>query len=122
MAILALGDMVGIAVETSKALEESGISAAVANARFAKPIDRELLQGLTKGKKLVVTMEHNVTSGGFGSGVLEALKESQSRVPFRLKALPDVFVQHGKTAELLDEVGLSATNVAAEIVDRLDTL
>ena len=122
VAILALGDMVGIAVETSKALEESGISAAVANARFAKPIDRELLQGLTKGKKLVVTMEHNVASGGFGSGVLEALKESQSRVPFMLKALPDVFVQHGKTAELLDEVGLSATNVAAEIVDRLDTL
>ncbi len=122
VAILALGDMLGIALEAVKVLEERGISVTVVNARFAKPIDREFIQGVVKDKKLVVTMEHNVASGGFGSGILEALNESQVRVPLMLKALPDSYVQHGKTTELMDEVGLSATTVAEEIIDLIATL
>jgi 1-deoxy-D-xylulose-5-phosphate synthase len=122
VAILALGDMVSTAVETARILEERDVSAAVVNARFAKPIDGQFIREVVKGKKLVATIEHNVERGGFGSGVLELLNESRVRVPLMLKALPDSYVQHGKTTELLDEVGLTAASTADEIVDLLATL
>jgi 1-deoxy-D-xylulose-5-phosphate synthase len=90
--ILALGDMLSVALDAALILEKRGLSVAVVNARFAKPIDREFIGGAVKNKKLVVTMEHNVASGGFGSGILEILNEDQVRVPLMIKALPDSYV------------------------------
>jgi 1-deoxy-D-xylulose-5-phosphate synthase len=122
VALIALGDMVEKALQAAGILAGQGVSALVVNARFAKPLDGEFFEQVAKGKKLVVTLEDNVLAGGFGSGILGVLNERSVRVPVLLKGLPDSYVEHGKIPELMDEVGLTAERIAAEISGRLDSL
>jgi 1-deoxy-D-xylulose-5-phosphate synthase len=120
--LLGLGDMVEVAVDTASLLAERGISASVVNARFAKPIDADFVQGVAAGKKLAVTLENNVLSGGFGSGVMQAMAAAPADIPLILKGLPDAFIQHGTIPELLSGVGLTAKAVAEEISRNLQEL
>jgi 1-deoxy-D-xylulose-5-phosphate synthase len=122
VALIALGDMVEKALLAAGILAGQGVSALVVNARFAKPLDGEFLEQVAKGKKLVVTLEDNVLAGGFGSGVLGVLNERSVGVPVLMKGLPDSYVEHGKIPELMDEVGLTAERIAAEVSGRLDSL
>jgi 1-deoxy-D-xylulose-5-phosphate synthase len=120
IALLAIGDMVEVAVQVRRSLKEKGISAAVANARFAKPMDPEFLTGIASGKKLVVTLEDNVVAGGYGSGVLEVLGGAMPGATVIVRGLPDRYVHHGKIPELLEESGLSAAKLSEEIAGYLD--
>ena len=122
VAILALGDMVSIAVQVDEILREEGIHCTVVNARFAKPVDPGFLTGVCKGKKLAVTLEDNVTTGGFGSAVYELLRGAGLDMPVLLFGLPDRYVEHGTIEELFNEIGLSPTDIAAGIKRRLDSL
>jgi len=103
-------------------LREEGIHCTVVNARFAKPVDPGFLTGVCKGKKLAVTLEDNVTTGGFGSAVYELLRGAGLDMPVLLFGLPDRYVEHGTIEELFNEIGLSPTDIAAGIKRRLDSL
>ncbi len=94
--ILAIGRSVYDALEASDSLEKNGISAAVVNCRFVKPLDIDLIASLAKEIPRIVTVEENVRQGGFGSAVLEELcNNGLNRFRFERIGLPDAFVEHG---------------------------
>jgi 1-deoxy-D-xylulose-5-phosphate synthase len=113
--LLALGDMVGVAVQVDEILRGEGVGCTVVNARFAKPIDSGFLADICRGKKLVVTLEDNIINGGFGSAVSESLREANPDVPVLVLGLPDRYVDHGTIEELLGEIGLSPFDIAEEV-------
>jgi 1-deoxy-D-xylulose-5-phosphate synthase len=108
VAIFALGAMLPEAMRLGKMLEREGFSAAVINARFAKPIDRECLAEYGRHCGLLVTMEDHVLAGGFGSAVLEALSEVELAAPVVRVGWPDQFIEHGKVEALRAKYGLTA--------------
>jgi 1-deoxy-D-xylulose-5-phosphate synthase len=96
---------------------EHGVEPTVADARFAKPLDTDLLERLAADHELIVTVEENVLAGGFGSGVLEHLADHDLLGSTRVLriGLPDRYVTHGKPALLREEVGLTPEAVAARV-------
>lgn len=113
--LLALGDMVTRALDAEEILLREGISACVVNARFAKPIDEGFIEEVTMGRRLLVTMEDNVLSGGFGSTVSGIVESLGLTVPVMPRGLPDRYVEHGRVDELLDECGLAAGSIAGDV-------
>lgn len=95
VAIMALGSMVKTAVDVVKLLEADGISATLINARFAMPFDKEAIKELPAEHSLLVTMEENVQSGGFGEHVTEYVKTNGIALEVLTVALPDCYVEHG---------------------------
>jgi 1-deoxy-D-xylulose-5-phosphate synthase len=124
VALLGYGYGVAVALQAAEALAEHEIRPTVADARFAKPVDEELLERLALGHDLVVTIEENVLPGGFGSGVLEHLEDAFADRPgdrarvLRI-GLPDRYVTHGKPALLREEVGLTGESVAERVLAAL---
>jgi 1-deoxy-D-xylulose-5-phosphate synthase len=123
------GPIVARAVDAADALAADGWSVAVINARFAKPLDRELILGEARGKRLLVTFEESVVTGGFGSGVLEAVEEARLDDPelrdvrVRILGIPcDAFVDHGSVADLRRVLRLDAAGLAAQVRETLDAL
>jgi 1-deoxy-D-xylulose-5-phosphate synthase len=111
--ILAFGSMLHPALA---AAEE--IDATVANMRFVKPIDTELIAYLARTHEALVTVEENVVAGGAGSAVAEALAAEGFAVPILHLGLPDAFIDHGDPALLLAHCGLDARGIAASITAR----
>lgn len=110
--LFALGSMVKIAEEVRGALKEKGYSCSLINARFAKPLDKETLDSLTAGHKLIVTMEENVINGGMGEHVTEYYHQTENRAIRVLNiAIPDDYVEHGNVDLLRKEVGIDAESV-----------
>jgi 1-deoxy-D-xylulose-5-phosphate synthase len=114
IAILAFGSMVGPALEAAEALD-----ATVANMRFVKPLDRELVLELAGAHELLVTVEENVIAGGAGSAVLEALEAAGNRAPVLQLGLPDRFVDQGDPGIQLAHVGLNKDGILKSIRQRL---
>jgi 1-deoxy-D-xylulose-5-phosphate synthase len=112
VALVAVGKMVGVAVQAADRLLAGGVRATVVDARFVKPIDPELAP-LASRHRAVVTLEDGTVRGGFGSGVLELLTDAGVHVPVRVLGLPDHFIEHGAQATLLSRFGLDADGVAA---------
>ena len=113
LVIIALGSMLSPAIQAAELLESSGISAAVVNPRFVKPLDRELISSMARATKHVITVEEGVLSGGFGSSVLELLSdEGLSDVKITRIGIPDLFVEHGSRDELLADYGLTSQGIA----------
>ncbi|MCW3008580.1 MAG: deoxyxylulose-5-phosphate synthase [Solirubrobacterales bacterium] len=120
VAIVGYGSGVAKALEAADLLAESGINATVADARFAKPMDRALLAQLAAEHELLVTVEEGVLPGGFGTGVWETLNDAGLTVPRILRVgLPDRFVTHGKPALLHAEVGFTGERIAERIESAL---
>ena len=117
MGILAFGSMLHPALA---AAEE--IDATVANMRFVKPIDTELITYLARTHEALVTVEENVVAGGAGSAVAEALAAEGFAVPILHLGLPDEFIDHGDPALLLAHCGLDAKGIAASITARFGAL
>ena len=115
-ALVAYGAMVERAARAAELLAERGIQVAVANARFAKPLDTELVCDLAGRVGVLVTVEDHARAGGFGSAVLEALA-GQGVIPCRLisMGIPDQFIEHGGRDELLAGLGLSAEGIAERV-------
>jgi 1-deoxy-D-xylulose-5-phosphate synthase len=107
--IVAYGTVVHPALEAAQELAGRGISAAVLNARFVKPLDTGRLLALARKAKAIVTVEEHAMQGGFGSAVLEALSEAGIHKPTRVIGVPDKLVEHGETRE---SVGLGASDIA----------
>jgi 1-deoxy-D-xylulose-5-phosphate synthase len=123
------GPIVARAIEAADALEAEGWSIGIINARFAKPLDRQLILDAARGKRLVVTFEESVVSGGFGSGVLELFEEARLADPayrdvnVRIIGIPgDRFVDHGSVADLRRVLRLDADGLAAQVRDALSAM
>jgi 1-deoxy-D-xylulose-5-phosphate synthase len=113
IAILAFGTLLHPALAAAEAL-----GATVANMRFVKPLDAELVAELARTHEALVTVEEGCTMGGAGSAVLEALAAAGIEVPVLTLGLPDQFVEHGDPAKLLAICGLDATGIQKSIVAR----
>jgi 1-deoxy-D-xylulose-5-phosphate synthase len=113
MVLFAIGATVYPTLKAAEILEEKGISAAVINARFVKPLDVDLLMKWARKTGVVITVEENALQGGFGSAVLEMFEE-QGFFPKRIKrlGLPDKFIPHGKQSQLRRLVGIDAESIA----------
>ena len=93
--LLAYGSMVSVAQQAAQELAGHGISCGVANARFAKPLDRDLLRRIAGSVPRILTLEEHLEIGGFGSGVLEAFHaEGLPAEGLKVHAIPDIFVEH----------------------------
>ncbi|HVC91487.1 MAG TPA: 1-deoxy-D-xylulose-5-phosphate synthase [Acidobacteriaceae bacterium] len=107
IAVWGLGALVPMATAFRNQLEREGYSAALINARFAKPLDTDLLEDFARRVGLIVTFEDHVLMGGFGSAVLEYLSSRNLRVPVVRIGWPDAFIEHGKVDQLREKYGLS---------------
>ncbi|TWJ32913.1 1-deoxy-D-xylulose-5-phosphate synthase [Geobacter argillaceus] len=116
VAIIAIGSTVYPAVEAATRLATAGIRATVVNARFVKPLDRELILAVARRCGTVVTVEENALQGGFGTAVLELLAdERETAVRVKRIGIPDRFVEHGSQAQLRKDLGLDAEGIAATV-------
>jgi len=117
VAILSLGARLEAALAAAQELSAMGIEASVADARFCKPLDTELVEGLARHHPLLVTLEDGAI-GGFASHVLNhlAAHDMLGATRFRAFTLPDRFVAHGSPAEQYAESGLDARSIAAGIM------
>ncbi|MFO1220385.1 MAG: 1-deoxy-D-xylulose-5-phosphate synthase [Burkholderiaceae bacterium] len=113
VAILAFGTLLHAALQAAEALD-----ATVANMRFAKPLDVELVHELARSHDAIVTLEEGVVMGGAGSAVLECLAEASLELPTLQLGLPDQFTDHGDPAKLLALLGLDAAGIAQAIQRR----
>jgi len=108
VAIFGLGALLPQASELATLLEKDGLSAAVINPRFVKPLDKALIERYARQVGLIVTFEDHVLMGGFGSAVLECLSELGLDVPVVRIGWPDEFIDHGKVEALREKHGLTA--------------
>ncbi len=113
IAILAFGTMLAPALEAAE-----GLNATVANMRFVKPLDAELVRQLAQSHEALVTVEEGALMGGAGSAVAEALAEAGIVKPILQLGLPDRFIDHGDAAQLLAGCGLDGAGIAASIRQR----
>ena len=123
------GPIVARALEAADALESEGWSIGVINARFAKPLDGQLILDAARAKRLIVTFEESVTTGGFGSGVLELIEEARltdpayREVAVRVIGIPgDRFVDHGSVADLRRLLRLDPAGLASQVCETLEIL
>ncbi|MGB8347625.1 MAG: 1-deoxy-D-xylulose-5-phosphate synthase [Ktedonobacteraceae bacterium] len=116
--VLAYGSTVAQAELAAKELAEEGISVAVVNARWAKPLDEEVILRLAKGTRRLVTIEDHVVAGGFGSAVLELLASQHVHdVDVRVIGCPDRPIEHGAPSILRELVGISSANIKDVVRD-----
>ncbi|SUX55496.1 1-deoxy-D-xylulose-5-phosphate synthase [Chromobacterium vaccinii] len=114
IAILAFGSMVHPALAAAEQLD-----ATVADMRFVKPLDAELIRELAQTHELIVTVEENVVMGGAGSACVETLQAMRLAAPVLQLGLPDDYVEHGDPALLLSLCGLDAAGIEKSIRERL---
>ncbi len=127
--VVGFGPIVARGLEAAEALAADGWSVEVINARFAKPLDRQLILDSARGKQLVVTLEESVVTGGFGSAVLELLEEARlvdsayRDVPLKIVGLPgDRFVDHGSVSDLRRLLRIDAPGIESQIRETLEGL
>ncbi len=115
IALVAVGSMVKTALAVRGTLTQKGFACSVINARFVKPVDTEILDEAAKDHRLIVTMEENVASGGFGEKVRSYLDKTHPEKKLLAIHIPDEYVEHGNVEILRREVGIDA----GAIVDRI---
>jgi len=111
-AILAYGSPVEQAVQAARELADEGIRAAVVNARWAKPLDEEMILQLAKSTRRIVTVEDHMAAGGFGSAVLELLEAHNLKdIDVRVIGFPDRYIEHGAPSILKELYGLTSSHI-----------
>lgn len=111
IALLAVGSMVSTGEHVRAKLKEEGVSCTLANARFVKSFDKELVDRLAKNHRLIVTMEENVLQGGFGLPVTAYIHEHYPQVKVMNIALPDAYVEHGNVSVLRKGLGIDSDSI-----------
>lgn len=119
VALLAVGSMVPIALKVQKNLESKGISSSLVNVRFVKPIDEDMIKEAVDSHKLLVTLEENVASGGFGEKVREYMDSLKTDAELITVTVPDIYVEHGSVDILLKELKMDEESVTLRILDKL---
>ena len=116
IALIFAGHMAPLADEVRRELKEIGYSCSLINARFIKPLDTQMLEYLAKDHSLIVTIEENVLSGGFGEQVLAYAAKAKLNVKVRNIGIPDEYVEHGNVEVLRREVGLTPEVIVKQII------
>ena len=119
VAVFAVGSMVKTAVEVREQLLKHGISPTIINGRFIKPIDEEAVAAACGTHKLIVTLEENVASGGYGESILNYMKQAKLTNDLYLVAIPDRFIEHGSIDQLKQEIGMDASGIVKGILERI---
>ena len=116
IALLAVGSMVRVAEQVREALKEKGLNCTLVNARFVKEFDKEMIQSLAADHKLLVTLEENVTTGGFGERVVDFVTSNQIDIAVEKIALPDMYVEHGNVNILYRDAKIDAESVIERVL------
>ncbi|MDB9517774.1 1-deoxy-D-xylulose-5-phosphate synthase [Roseofilum reptotaenium CS-1145] len=116
--LVAYGSMVHPALQVAELLSEHGVETTVVNARFAKPLDTELILPLAEKIGRVATLEEGSLIGGFGSGIVEALMDANIVVPVQRLGVPDILVDHATPDQSKTALGLMPAQMADSIRDR----
>lgn len=122
IALLAVGNMVKTAVEVKQLLGRKGFSVTLVNMRFVKPFDKALVRELSENHCLLVTMEENVRSGGFGERLASFAMEENLPVRIQIVALPNRFVHQGSVASQMKHTGIDAESAAEAILKKYNGL
>ncbi|MGN0372976.1 MAG: 1-deoxy-D-xylulose-5-phosphate synthase [Enterocloster sp.] len=119
-ALLAVGSMVSTGEHVREKLKKEGFPCTLANARFVKPFDRELVDRLAGSHRLIVTMEENVLQGGFGLAVTAYVHEHYPAVKVINIALPDAYVEHGNVSVLRRELKIDSDSIVSRLKEYLE--
>ena len=114
IAILAIGSMVKTGLAVYEKLKSEGYKCSLCNARFVKPIDTKMVEKASR-HKLVVTLEENVLSGGFGEKVCNYMKDNQCTSTLLMVGIPDEYVEHGNVDQLRKDIGIDADSIIEKI-------
>ena len=117
LTIAAIGNRVHPALKAAELLKEQGLDCGVINMRFVKPLDTQILDEALKISPRLVTVEDNSLIGGFGSAIAEYLADKQSSSKLLRLGIEDHFVEHGKSSQLYEQLGLNADQIAKHILD-----
>lgn len=117
IALFALGSMVKTAEAVREELKAEGYACSLINARFAKPLDEKMLEEVTEGHSLIVTLEENVITGGFGEHVTEYYNRSGRPIRILNIAIPDEYVEHGNVEILRREVGIDKDTIVKRTME-----
>ena len=120
VALFAVGSMVKTAETVRELLKAKGYNASLINARFVKPIDEAAVLEACENHKLIVSLEENVRSGGFGEKVLTCLNDNHKSNAYLNISIPDAYVEHGNVELLKKEIGLDAESIADAIICQLN--
>ena len=118
IALLALGSMVITADNVRKSLIEQGYTVTLVNARFVKPVDKDMLDYVCHNHRLIVTLEENVSSGGFGRTVCQYISDLEYENPVLSISLPDDYIEHGSVDILRHETGIDEETIIRRINDK----
>ncbi len=119
--LFALGSMVKTAVAVREELKARGYACSLINARFAKPLDEQMLKEVCEDHRLIVTMEENVITGGFGEHVTEFYNNScRNQIRVLNIAIPDEYVEHGNVDILRQEVGIDRDTIVSRAVSEYE--
>ncbi|HUJ36672.1 MAG TPA: transketolase C-terminal domain-containing protein, partial [Hyphomicrobium sp.] len=121
VALLSLGARASECLKAAEQLAAFGLSTTVADARFAKPLDEDLIRQLARNHEVLVTVEEG-SIGGFSSHVLQLLADSgllDRGLKVRAKVLPDTFIDHGKPEQMYEQAGLNASGIVATVLGAL---
>ncbi len=116
--LFAVGSMVKVALDVREQLKERGYSCSLTNARFVKPIDEQAIREACREHWLIVTMEENVASGGYGEKVRAYVDEIGESSQVLNIAIPDEYVEHGNVELLKREIGIDADSIVMKIMTR----
>lgn len=119
VALLAVGSMVKTAEQVRDRLKAAGHGCSLVNVRFVKPADEKMIRRAAAGHRLIVTMEENVASGGYGERVRACLADADSDVRLYTVTLPDAYVEHGNIELLKRELSLDADSIFEKIEEYL---
>lgn len=121
IALFAVGGMVKTAEAVREQLKEKGYQVSLINARFVKPIDEEAVVAACKNHRLLVTMEENVATGGYGEKVLRCMDENRLHNDYLNISIPDAYVEHGNVEVLKKEIGIDEDSIVRRICERLSS-
>jgi 1-deoxy-D-xylulose-5-phosphate synthase len=116
IALFAVGSMVKVAETVRELLLKKGYSVSLINARFVKPIDEDAVLEACENHDLIVTMEENVKTGGYGEKVLSCMVDNNKKNRYMCVAIPDEYVEHGNVELLKKEIGIDAQSIADRII------
>ncbi len=122
IALFAVGSMVKTAEAVYAQLKEKGYHVSLINSRFVKPIDEEAVKEASRNHSIIVTMEENVASGGFGEKVLQYMQAEGISCDFISITIPDAYVEHGNPELLKKEIGLDCESIVKKIVDKMEQI
>ncbi len=115
IAIYGCGHMMETAEQVWRSLKEKGYSCSLINSRFVKPLDTDVLQEMSEGHRLFVTIEEATVTAGYGAGVMQYAFEQSMAVKVLTMGVPDEFVEHGNISQIREQIGLDSMSIVEKI-------